>query len=96
MNTLIASTACDNLLQNLERDGFTFVPDLLSPTQLRSMQSAFTARLRHLRWNDVDGYERTERYRHMVQDVLTLESEILRLPAPPAQLPSQPTHCIAG
>jgi hypothetical protein len=73
MNTLIASTACDNLLQNLERDGFTFVPDLLSPTQLRSMQSAFTARLRHLRWNDVDGYERTERYRHMVQDVLTLD-----------------------
>src|SRR5205807_1681447 len=30
-------------------------------------------RLRRLRWNDFDGYEKTELYRHMVQDVLTLD-----------------------
>src|SRR5437016_2958625 len=36
------------------------------------MQAAFAARLKRMRWNDNDGYERTERYRFMVQDVLTL------------------------
>ena len=36
------------------------------------MQAAFGARLGRLRWNDNDGYERTERHRFMVQDVLTL------------------------
>ena len=37
------------------------------------MQEAFEARLVRMRWNDVDGFEKTERYRHMVQDVLTLD-----------------------
>jgi hypothetical protein len=37
------------------------------------MQASFNARLKHMRWSDVDGYEKTERYRHMVQDVLTLD-----------------------
>jgi hypothetical protein len=37
------------------------------------MQVSFASRLKHLRWNDVDGYEMNERYRHMVQDVLALD-----------------------
>ena len=36
------------------------------------MQDAFAGRLRHFKWNNVDGYERTESNRLMVQDVLTL------------------------
>ena len=49
------------------------IPDLLTRAQLQDMQRAFAARLKRLRWNDVDGFEMTERYRHMVQDVLTLD-----------------------
>ena len=36
------------------------------------MQNAFSARLKNLRWSDCDGYERTERRRLTIQDVLTL------------------------
>jgi hypothetical protein len=36
------------------------------------MQTAFEARLRRVRWNDFEGYTKTEFYRHMVNDVLTL------------------------
>src|SRR5208282_139748 len=62
-----------SLTQQLERDGIALIPDLLTTEQLASMQDAFARRLKRLRWNDVDGYEMTERYRHMVQDVLTLD-----------------------
>src|SRR5712692_6753262 len=67
------TTQVSPLVQHLEQDGITMVPNLLTPDQLRSMQAAFTSRLKYLRWNDVDGYEKTERYRHMIQDVLTLD-----------------------
>jgi hypothetical protein len=61
-----------SLATTLERDGVVVLPEFIRGDQLRDMQTAFQARLRHLRWNDVDGYEQTERFRHMVQDVLTL------------------------
>jgi len=63
----------DHLLADLDRDGIVLIPELLAGETLRAAQRAFEARLQSLRWNDVDGYEKTERYRHMVQDVLTLE-----------------------
>src|SRR5205823_6483741 len=59
--------------------GIVVVPDLLDREQLASMQHAFDARLRQPRWNDVDGYEKTERYRHMVQDVLLLSQGFVDL-----------------
>ena len=34
------------------------------------MQLAFEARLKRLRWNNFDGYEKSEPYRHMIEDVL--------------------------
>lgn len=37
------------------------------------MQRAFEAKLRNLRWNNFDGYQKTEPYRHMVEDVLLLD-----------------------
>ncbi len=69
---MIMSTHSISLAKDLERDGFVMIPDLLSRDQLSEMQSAFQARLRRMRWNDVDGFEMTDCYRHMVQDVLTL------------------------
>ena len=61
------------LLAELDRDGIVRLPDLLTGEQLRQMQVAFEARLRRMRWNNSDGYEKTELYRHMVEDVLTVE-----------------------
>ena len=57
----------------LERDGIVLLPELVNTNQLEAMRNCFESRLRHLRWNDVDGYEMTERYRRMVQDVLMLD-----------------------
>src|SRR5436305_91766 len=67
------ATLSGSLVQQLEKDGIVLIPDLLTVEQLRGMQQAFTGRLARMRWNDVDGFEMTERYRHMVQDVLTLD-----------------------
>jgi len=61
------------VLEQLERDGLAVLPGFIQGEQLANMQRAFESRLKRLRWNDFDGYEKTERYRHMVQDVLTLE-----------------------
>ena len=68
-----APARANQLLADLEQDGIALLPDFLSPQQLQSMVAAFESRLHYQRWNDVDGYEKTEPYRLMVQDVLTLD-----------------------
>ncbi len=60
------------LIERLETDGLVGLPRLVTTDTLQEMQSAFAGRLRHMRWNNADGYERTERWRFMIQDVLTL------------------------
>jgi len=67
------STSVNAVTAALETDGIVLLPDLVTRQQLEAMRNCFESRLRHLRWNDVDGYEMTERYRHMVQDVLMLD-----------------------
>lgn len=62
-----------SVASQLEADGIVILPDFLPPERLQGMQRAFAQRLSRLRWNDFDGYEKTERFRHMVQDVLTLD-----------------------
>lgn len=69
----------DDLVKALDRDGIVRLPGLLAPDRLASMQEAFAARLDRLRWNHFDGYERTELYRHMVEDVLTLDQGFVDL-----------------
>jgi len=64
---------CPRLLADLDRDGITALPPLVNATQLAGMQRAFAARLRRMRWSSSDGYERTEIYRHMVEDLLLLD-----------------------
>jgi hypothetical protein len=69
----------DELVKALDRDGIVRLPGLIGGEQLRPMQDAFAARLRGVRWNHFDGYERTEVYRHMVQDVLVLDQGFVDL-----------------
>src|SRR5438128_1813394 len=62
----------ERLVEELERSGVVVLPPLLTDEQLRGMQDAFAARLTHVRWNNSDGYQRTEVYRLMIEDVLQL------------------------
>ena len=73
----------DALAAELQTNGLVVLPPLLSPEQLREMQEAFDARLRRLRWNNFDGYQRTEIYRHMVEDVLLLAQGFVDLAVHP-------------
>ena len=67
------------LHSRLEQDGIVVLPGLVRPETLRAMQEAFAARLRRLSWNNFDGYQKTEPYRHMVEDVLVLEQGFVDL-----------------
>jgi hypothetical protein len=69
----------DALTAELETNGIVVLPNLLSSEQLRGMQQAFEARLRRVRWNNFDGYLKTERFRHMIEDVLLLDQGFLDL-----------------
>jgi Phytanoyl-CoA dioxygenase (PhyH) len=69
----------DRAVAQLETDGITILPNLLAPEQLAGMQRAFAARLRRLRWNNFEGYQKTEPYRHMVEDVLLLDQGFVDL-----------------
>ena len=69
----------DDLVSRLEEDGIVVLPDLVPADALQAMQQAFASRLRRLRWNNLDGYQKTERYRHMVEDVLVLDQGFVDL-----------------
>ncbi len=73
------STEAQKLSAQLDRDGIVLLPSLLSTGQLSGMQRAFDSRLLRLRWNNFDGYEKTEPYRHMIEDVLLLDQGFLDL-----------------
>lgn len=63
----------DELYSRLDQDGIVVLPELAGPATLRAMREAFGAQLQRLRWNNFDGYQKTEPYRHMVEDVLVLD-----------------------
>lgn len=69
----------DVLVGELETNGIVVLPQLLEPEQLRSAQKAFEVRLRRMRWNNFDGYFKTETYRHMIEDVLLLDQGFVDL-----------------
>jgi hypothetical protein len=62
----------DTVLKELTLNGIVVLPNLIGEQQLAAMQRAFDSRLKRVRWNDFDGYEK-ERYRHVISDLLTLE-----------------------
>jgi hypothetical protein len=67
----------DRLYADLDRDGIVLLPRLVTDEQLAGMQEAFRSRLQNLRWNNFDGYEKSEPYRHMIEDVLLLDQGFL-------------------
>jgi hypothetical protein len=75
-----------DLTSQLDRDGIVLLPQLVTSPQLQGMQQAFEARLRHMAWNDTLGYERTEMYRHMIQDVLILDQGFINVALHPLVL----------
>jgi len=70
-NSLESTTA--TVLEQLERDGVAVLSGFIQGEQLAGIQRAFASRLQRMRWNYFEGYERTERFRHMVQDILVLD-----------------------
>jgi len=71
--TTIELKSSSRLVDQLETDGLVILPNFIQGEMLTTMRRAFESRLKRMRWNDVDGYEKTERFRHMVHDVLQLE-----------------------
>ena len=69
----------DHLTAELDRKGIVVLPSIVDPEELRGMQLAFASRLRRVRWNNFEGYQRTELYRHMVEDVLLLDQGFVDL-----------------
>ena len=69
----------DGLQTELELNGIALLPPLLSDQQLREMQTAFGVKLQRLKWNNFDGFEKTEPYRLMIEDVLLLDQGFLDL-----------------
>jgi hypothetical protein len=63
----------NSLAKELQESGIVIISNLLTAEQLHDMQASFNAVLKRMRWNNFDGYEKTERYRHMVNDVLLLD-----------------------
>jgi hypothetical protein len=81
--TLCDASEVEALATELDANGIVVLPNLLSAEQLRDMQLAFESRLRRMRWNNVEGYQKTERYRHMVEDVLLLDQGFVDLAVHP-------------
>jgi len=79
LHTASADPRLNDLFSQLDRDGLVVLPELLSPATLRAMQQAFSARLQRVRWNNFEGYQKTEPYRHMVEDVLILDQGFIDL-----------------
>jgi hypothetical protein len=79
LHSASADPRLNELFLQLDRDGLVVLPELISPATLRAMQQAFSARLQRVRWNNFEGYQKTEPYRHMVEDVLILDQGFVDL-----------------
>lgn len=78
-NVVPLRTQADALAAELQAKGLIVLPDIVAPDQLASMQRAFAARLRLMRWNNFDGYRKTEPFRLMIEDVLMHDQGFLDL-----------------
>jgi len=68
-----SARTAESLFSELDKEGIVLLPRLVSDEQLRGMQEAFESKLKRVRWNNLDGYQKTELYRHMIEDVLLLD-----------------------
>jgi len=71
------TAAIEKLSVELDTNGVVRLPGLISEQQLSNMQRAFDVRLKRLRWNNIEGYEKTEPYRHMIENLLLLDQGFL-------------------
>ncbi len=78
-NPAFEQSTAERLLAELDAEGIVVLPSLLSEQQLHGMQQAFETKLRRMRWNNFDGYQKTELYRHMIEDVLVLDQGFVDL-----------------
>jgi len=69
----------DVLFNTLEQDGVVILPEFVTGTRLAGMQHAFSRALGRLRANSIDGYEKTERLRDMIEHPLVLDQGFLDL-----------------
>jgi hypothetical protein len=79
----VRMASVEALASELDANGVVVLPSIISDEQLREMRHAFAAKLQHVRWNNFDGYHRTEIYRHMVEDVLQLAQGFVDLAVHP-------------
>jgi ectoine hydroxylase-related dioxygenase (phytanoyl-CoA dioxygenase family) len=73
------ATEVEALASELDTNGIVILPNLIGAEQLRDMQRAFESRLRRMRWNNCEGYQKTEPFRHMIEDVLMLDQGFVDL-----------------
>ena len=69
----------DVLFDTLETDGVVILPEFVTGSRLAGMQHAFSRALGRLRANSIDGYEKTERLRDMIEHPLLLDQGFLDL-----------------
>jgi ectoine hydroxylase-related dioxygenase (phytanoyl-CoA dioxygenase family) len=81
--TPVRMASVEALFSELDTNGVVTLPSIISDEQLREMQHAFAASLQQVRWNNVEGYQRNEIYRHMVEDVLLLAQGFVDLAVHP-------------
>ncbi len=67
------------VLEKLERDGVVMLPSLLSPHQLQRLQQSFNQALEHPSFNTWSGFEQNEKWRRLVENVLTLDPTAVSL-----------------
>jgi hypothetical protein len=79
MTSFVELQAIESIARTLDTDGIATLPELLTSEQLASMQLSFSARLERVRFNNADGYEITDGYRHMVEHVLLLDQGFVDL-----------------
>ncbi len=73
----------DSALADLDRDGIIILPNLVTSEALESMRAAFCRALSRMRLNDIDGYQKTERLRDVVDDILLLDPGFVSLAMDP-------------
>lgn len=73
MLTQESSSTATSVVQRLEADGIVLLPGFLEGQHLAAMQAAFRQALGRLRINVASGFEKSELYRDMVEDVLMLD-----------------------
>ena len=72
-------SSADVVCNILEKDGVVVLPEFIRGARLTSMQHAFSRALERLRANSLDGYEKTERLRDMIEHPLLLDQGFLDL-----------------